>query len=382
MRYRAINDPSRLQALIGSIIEIEADAELSQLLTTLVEQACELVGARYGALGVLSADGESLDEFVTTGIDRSTYDEIGELPVGRGVLGRVIKSHDALRIDDLAHADGGVGFPKGHPPMTTMLGVPVRLEGGEVFGNLYLCDKVDGTVFSQADEDLVATLGLAAGQLIDTARLRSQLRRLTLSDERARIGRDLHDTVIQRLFAVGLSLQRLSNAGLPQEAQERIERAVEDLDDTIREIRSTIFAITSQGSDDGGSMRHQILELANEIDGRLGLDVYVSFRGPVDAVIRGEIANSIKNAARESLTNVVRHAHASRAEVKLFVIGDRIELSVIDNGVGISREGIGGNGLRNLEERASALGGSCSVHLLDGGGTHVLWWIKRPEEKS
>jgi len=168
--YRGIEDPVRLHALIASIIEIESDADLSKLLTTLVEQACELVGARYGALGVLAQDGEHLEEFVTTGIDRSTHDEIGELPVGKGVLGRVISRQEPLRIDDLAHADGRVGFPEGHPPMATMLGVPVRLQDGEVFGNLYLCDKIDGTTFNQSDEDLVDALGLAAGHLIDTAR--------------------------------------------------------------------------------------------------------------------------------------------------------------------------------------------------------------------
>ncbi len=379
MGYRGIEDPVRLHALIASIIEIESDADLSKLLTTLVEQACELVGARYGALGVLAQDGEHLEEFVTTGIDRSTHDEIGELPVGKGVLGRVISRQEPLRIDDLIHADGRVGFPEGHPPMATMLGVPVRLQDGEVFGNLYLCDKIDGTTFNQSDEDLVDALGLAAGHLIDTARMRSQLRNLTLADERARIGRDLHDTVIQRLFVVGLSLQRLQASELPTDALDRIEQAIEDLDDTIREIRSTIFAITAQGSDEPGSIRRDLIALAEEIDGRLGTSVSVSFKGPIDAAVRGDIAQSIRSAARESLTNVVRHARASRAEVMLSVEADRIELRVIDDGIGVTHDRGAGNGIRNLEARAVDHGGGCTISSLAAGGTEVVWWARRTE---
>lgn len=172
MPYHRIADAGRLHTVIESILIIEVDADLATLLTTIVEQAVHLSNAQYGALGVLSADGDALSEFITVGLSEEQRMAIGTLPVGRGLLGEVIDSGEPLRLASIASAERSAGFPNGHPPMETFLGVPVRLEGGEVFGNLYLCDRVDGQPFTDEDEALVDTLGRAAGLIIERARLR------------------------------------------------------------------------------------------------------------------------------------------------------------------------------------------------------------------
>jgi len=376
--YRQIRDPAQLHALIDAILTIEVDAELSELLQALVDQATALIGARFGALGVLASDGEQLAEFITAGIDDPLRRAIGNYPVGKGLLRRVIADPRPIRIDHLSDADDRAGFPPNHPQMDSLLAVPVRLESTKVFGNLYFCDKLDGTPFTESDEGLVETLGLAAGLLIDKVRLRAQLSELTLTEERERMARNLHDTVIQRLFAVGLSLQSLTRASLSEDANDRISRAVDDLDETIREIRTTIFAISRPQSIDSPSIRRQVLALCDEVGGRLGLHVDVSFIGPVEDSLSSDVAEQLLVALREALSNVVRHADAESATVEIAAAGGGITLEVADDGRGpsISRRG-DGQGLRNLSVRASRLGGFCELAPRAGGGSTLVWHVTR-----
>ena len=376
MPYHRIADPTRLQAVIDAILTIEVDADLATLLTTIVEQAAGLVGARYGALGVLSEDGTSLSEFVTVGLTAQQRAAIGRFPVGHGILGTVITHPVPLRAEQIADDPSTVGFPANHPAMVTFLGVPVRLEGGQVFGNLYLCDRVDGAPFDDEDEALVDSLGRAAGLVIDRARLRLVAEEVALSEERQRVARDLHDTVIQRLFAVGLSLQSLSSPSLPAEATDRIDRAIDDLDETIRQIRSTIFAISRPGGPSAPSLRREMLEICDEVSGRLGLDVTAALTGPVDELVARSVGDGVLAVLREALTNVVRHAQASRAEVTLEVSADDLTLTVADDGRGVAPDAIsGGRGLANLAARAQDLGGWFDLSPGADGGTVLRWHI-------
>jgi len=379
--YRGIDDSAKLHALINAILTIEADADLSTLLTAVVEQATALIGARYGALGVLGNDRSHLVEFITVGLSPQERVAIGPFPAGKGLLGRVITDDECLRVDQLStHLDRS-GFPANHPPMETFLGVPVRLGTGTVYGNLYLCEKIDGSLFTESDEALVDTLGRVAGLLIDKAQLRLQLTELTLANERERMARDLHDTVIQRLFAVGLMLQGATNTEIPDPVRRTIERAVDDLDETIREIRTTIFAISRAPDDDSFTVRRRLLELCDEVGSRLGIEVSISFHGPLDAVISENAANHVVLAAREALSNVVRHAEATSAVVEVMASADGLTLRVLDDGCGIDPEVSGkGRGLANLTGRAAELGGWCTVQPGPEGGTAVEWHITRVDE--
>lgn len=164
----------RLDGLVDAMLVVTAGLDLDVTLRTIVHTAIELVDARYGALGV-RGHGHELVEFVYEGIDDDTRDLIGHLPEGRGVLGVLIDDPHPIRVDDIRHHDASVGFPPNHPPMRTFLGVPVRIRD-EVFGNLYLTDKVGGQPFSEDDEVLVQALAAAAGIAIDNARLYEQAR--------------------------------------------------------------------------------------------------------------------------------------------------------------------------------------------------------------
>ncbi|MGE2715098.1 GAF domain-containing protein [Mycolicibacterium litorale] len=164
----------RLDGLVDAMLVVTAGLELDVTLRTIVHTAIQLVDARYGALGV-RGHGHELVEFVYEGIDDDTRELIGHLPEGRGVLGVLIDDPHPIRVDDIRHHGASVGFPPNHPPMRTFLGVPVRIRD-EVFGNLYLTDKVGGQPFSEDDEVLVQALAAAAGIAIDNARLYEQAR--------------------------------------------------------------------------------------------------------------------------------------------------------------------------------------------------------------
>ena len=204
--YRRITDPARLHALLGAVLLIESDLDLEAVLRRIVEEAVALSGARYGALGVLDQRERLLAQFIHVGMGPRALEEIGHLPEGRGILGLLIDEPEPIRLARLGEHPASVGFPPHHPPMTTFLGVPVRIRA-EVFGNLYLTDKADGEEFTELDQDVVETLAVAAGIAIANARLHSRVRELGVAEDRDRIARDLHDTVIQRLFGIGLALQ-------------------------------------------------------------------------------------------------------------------------------------------------------------------------------
>ena len=356
---------------------IESDLDLSVLLRSIISVASELVGARYGALGVLSADGKELSNFITCGLSEEQERRIGDLPKGHGLLGEVIQHAHSRRSENLVTDPDFAGFPANHPIMKTFLGVPVMRGDGKVFGNLYLTDRLDGGPFTDDDEALLESFGRAAGLIVDEAQLRQKLRELTLSEERERLARDLHDTVIQRLFAVGLSLQSTLSADLPTPVADRIDAAVHDLDATIREIRTTIFEITRDRSSSASGFRSRVLTIINEVTTRLQLPVDVAFEGPLDTLVGPGCADQTSKTLRELLTNVVRHSEATRASVSLEVVGDELRVLVSDDGVGFDAATTSGRGLRNLAERARELGGSFEISRQATGGTLVVWAVRR-----
>jgi signal transduction histidine kinase len=165
----------RLRALLDAVVGISTDLDLRSTLQRIVEAACALVGARYGALGVLGDD-QLLSDFITHGIDPETHAKIGDLPRGRGVLGLLITDPQPVRMPDITQHPRSFGFPPNHPPMHSFLGVPVRTRD-QIFGNLYLAEKQGAAEFSDDDEEIVGALAAAAGVAIDNARLFSLAQR-------------------------------------------------------------------------------------------------------------------------------------------------------------------------------------------------------------
>jgi signal transduction histidine kinase len=161
---------SRLRAVFEAGVAVTSELTLDAVLQRLVEVAAELTGARYVALGVIDRSGSQLERFVTHGIDAETHAAIGTLPRGRGILGVLIREATPLRLHDLAEDPRSVGFPAGHPPMRTFLGVPILLRG-VAYGNLYLTEKADGDNFTEDDQELVTLLAAQAAVAIENARL-------------------------------------------------------------------------------------------------------------------------------------------------------------------------------------------------------------------
>jgi signal transduction histidine kinase len=369
---------SQSQRILDAIFAISSDLELPAVLQRIVQVACDQTEAEYGALGVLgapSAEGEILlVEFITEGIDEAGVRRIGNYPHGLGILGHLIHVAEPLRLNDLSAHPQSVGFPDGHPPMRTFLGVPVRIRD-EIFGNLYLTEKRGGGPFTEADETIAVALASAAGVAIENARLHERVQELALLHDRERIARDLHDTVIQRLFATGLGLQGLARLVDDIEVADRIQLAVEDLDATIREIRSVIFEL--QAHERGmHSVRVRVLALAAEMTPTLGFDPRVRFDGPVDTIVGPALAEHLLAALRELLSNVTRHAHATAVGIGVRA-GLEVTLTVEDNGSGVSEAPHDGQGLANLRERARSLGGSFALKPAPGKGTIAAWSVPR-----
>jgi signal transduction histidine kinase len=369
--------PRSLRQLLDAVLTIGGDLDLPSMLDRIIHAAVELVDAQYGALGVLDETGTHLAQFITVGIDRETHERIGDLPHGHGILGLLIVDAKPLRLPDLREHPDSYGFPPNHPPMHSFLGVPILVRD-QVFGNLYLTDKKTAEVFSDVDEELVVGLAAAAGVAIENARLHARLAEMALVDDRERIARDLHDTVIQRLFATGLSLQataRLVQAD-PTAAVDRIETAVDDLDLTVKHIRSAIFGLeTSRVSDEG--LRGRLLGIVREASTSLGFDPTVLFDGPVDSALPAAIGTELVTTLREALSNIVRHARASKVEIEVLV-GDAVVLRVTDDGVGPPVLGTtAGHGLNNMAARAEKLGGTFELQPGATAGTVLEWTVPR-----
>ncbi|GAA3874149.1 GAF domain-containing protein [Saccharothrix violaceirubra] len=520
----------KMQGLLDAVLAVGAGLELDSTLQRIVQAATELVGARYGALGVLGSK-DDLSEFVYVGIDPTTRAKMGHLPEGKGLLGLLIKDPRAIRLHDLTKHDMSVGFPPGHPPMHSFLGVPVRVRD-EVFGNLYMTEKTDGADFTADDEVVLTALAAAAGVAVENARLfeRSRMRerwteasaeinsdllggataedalrlialrarelsaaslslivlvedngsRLRIAagsgargqdlvgdtlvrsgcvvaevldsatpmlvedlegrlgelpvelgpgvavplrvgpavsgvllaarekggvrfgadqvpllasfadqaavalefaenqrarrlvdvlEDRERIARDLHDHVIQRLFATGMSLQGAVGAIVQPHVRERVERAVRELDQTVLEIRTSIFDL--QAAQDLPGLRRRLLDLVAELTEDGSVSATVRMSGTVDNSVSDRIAEHAEAVVREGVTNAVRHARASGVTVTVEAT-DVLTITVADNGIGMPTQ-VARSGLRNLEARAEELGGTLTVDSADG--TRLTWRV-------
>jgi signal transduction histidine kinase len=533
-----LDSQDRLRALLDAVVSIGTDLDLNSALDRIVYAACELSGARYGALGVLRPDGERLASFITHGVTPEQVEAIGPYPEGHGILGLLIDNPEPLRLHEIADHPRSFGFPANHPPMKTFLGVPVRIRD-HVFGNLYLTEKRDGADFTADDEQVVMALAAAAGVVIENARLyadteskrrwheataeitqlllgeytapealhlvarrarevaggqiaavllvdgeelvfeavdgpgmgqcvgqrvpvdhpllngvldqgqnvvienlarmikehgqlepteaieelgravivplpegtrsaggilvvaahrdavlatgdestdliasfanqatlaldRAQAQHdryaLAVLEDRDRIARDLHDLVIQRLFATGLQLQGMHRMVRP-DVQERISRAVEDIDTTIRDLRAAIFELHQQPGARSTSLRADIRDLVGEYTDTLGFRPQLKLRGPLDSVVPTAVRPQILAAIREGLSNVVRHAGADSVEVEVSVGDGAVVARITDDGSGIAADNQRESGLRNLRERAATLGGAVRVSPAHPHGT-------------
>lgn len=521
----------RIRSLLEAVLAIGGDLDLQAVLHRITEVAARLVDAQYAALGVISADGQGLAQFLVVGVDQEMVERIGSLPAGHGVLGQLIRDPRPLRLDNLADHPESFGFPPNHPTMHTFLGVPIRVRDA-VFGNLYLTEKRGGA-FDEDDEAIVLALAAAAGVAIQNARLYSESRqrerwlvassevstallsgedpeqvlalvatraldvtgastafialpvdgqrllievaegrdaeavrgslldrgatrlgavlagaapgvipaaelpgtpstgeglavplggtaqqargvlvvsglaagetalatralgsfaaqaavalelaerrrdaeRFAVFEDRDRIARDLHDLVIQRLFATGMKLEaavRLMD-GHPQESAGRVRQAVDDLDSTIRELRSTIYGLQAP-HESTSSLRALLLQAVDAGAEQLGFAPSLRMEGLLDTAVPAPLAAQLLAALREALSNAARHAAARLVDIRVQVSDDHLVLEVVDDGVGMAGDGRR-SGLANLAARAAQLGGRLDLESAPGRGTRLTWSV-------
>lgn len=353
---------TRLSPLIEEAAAVGGTADLDHLLRTLVSEAREATGARYAALGVLGEYGV-LSDFIYDGITEEQALLIGPPPSGRGVLGTLIHHRHPLLLDVIGHHPDSVGFPEHHPPMSTFLGVPITA-GDESFGNLYLTEKEGG--FTEDDLVAVKALSHIAGSAIQSARLHSRLRQMAVVEDRQRIARDLHDSVIQDLFAVGLGLQALS-VGVDDVVATGLNSAIDTLDSSVATLRRYIFELRETPKP-AESLDERIREVVERMAGAYPTRVELS----VDGVHQGPWVEDALLLTTEALSNALRHGRANLIEVSLRLDEGHQVIEVVDDGVGFDVEEVSsGMGLASMKARADATGGRAEIHSEPGGGTRV-----------
>jgi len=376
--HRVLATQGRLRHLLEANRVVVEHLELEQVLRHIVEAAASLVDARYAALGVIAPDGH-LEQFIHVGISESDAQIIGHLPEGHGLLGAVVEAAAPIRLEHLHSDPRSSGFPAHHPDMDGFLGVPIRVRD-QVYGNLYLTNRLDGP-FTQEDEDLITALAATAGIAIDNARLFAEQAtvsaELGLVEERNRIARDLHDHVIQRLFATGLGLQSLV-ARVPEDLRPRLGEQVDAIDAAIAEIRTAVFTLSSRPA---GTLavRHQILDVVSELSDGFDSAPRLTFSGPVDLLIEGELASDVVAVVREGLSNVARHAYSTQSSVDVSVTDDQVTVTIDDDGRGMPPNMTRSSGTANLATRAATHGGAFELIARKPRGTSLCWSAPLPQ---
>ena len=368
----------QLGALHKATLALTEELDLATVLQLVVDQARTLAGAKYGALGVLDEENIFFDQFITSGITPEQRARLGQPPLGHGLLGVLIKDGEPLHVPDISTDPRGVGFPPNHPPMRSLLGVPIKFKDN-ILGDLYLTDKMTAsgsvTDFSDQDQRLLEMFASQAAIAITNAQLYRQSQELILLQERERFGMDLHDGVIQSIYAVGLMLEdaQYQNEGAAEGVTTNIARAIDGLNDVIRDIRNYILDLRPQRFQ-GHHLPDGLAELAREVRAHSFLNVDVQIDSEDWTRLSHEHTVEILHIAREALTNIRKHSRASQVEITLTRQPQALALAIADNGIGfdpklaINGEG---NGLHNMQERAQALGGKIVITQREAGGISV-----------
>jgi signal transduction histidine kinase len=362
--------------LIEAGMALASELSLDAVLLRIVELAVDLTGARYGALGVLTPDGRSIEEFITVGITAEERAALGDPPTGHGLLGALIREARPLRIPDIGADPRSVGFPPNHPPMKSLLGAPITGRG-KVFGNIYLTDKQDADAFDEEDERMLLVLATQAAVAVENARLYEEtersgreLQRLQVLEERERIGKELHDGVIQSLFAVGMHLQGLATATGDDNISRNLESAVEDIDHAIRDLRNYIFGLRP-GILADRQLDQALKEMATDFAARSGVVTVVDVDADAASRLTSRAADVVQ-IVREALSNVGRHGAATTCRVSVERNATGLMIEVDDDGQGFDVELTrSGMGLQNLQERVGSLGGVFQIESTPGEGTTV-----------
>jgi signal transduction histidine kinase len=353
---------------IAAMVVKAADADsLEQVLENIAGVSRELVGAKYAALGIPDESGHTHRYFKVSGISQEQVAHIEHLPRHIGLLGAIGRERKTLRLDRIQDDPRSAGFVEGHPHMTSLLGVPIQL-GSRLFGILYLSDREDGKPFSQQDQVLIETLAGYAALAIAGSELDEEHRRLALFEERQRISMELHDGVIQSLYAIGMQLDLERSQSGAVEGKD-IDQAVRGLNAVIEDIRRYILNL--KASDQEQKTVYQTLD---EQIHRLHIPqtLTVEINAPESAPpVTAFVFEGICQILHEAASNVIRHADASHILIQAQEIGSEFVLVIQDNGQGfdLAKTNGDGLGLNNIRQRAMMHNGQVEIHSAPGQGT-------------
>lgn len=350
----------------------EAD-DLVTMLKRIANVTRELVGAKYAALGVPDGHG-GLRHFQVSGMSTDEISMIDHPPVGRGLIGAIIHEREVVLLDDMRQDPRSVGFPSGHPDMTRMLGVPVQV-GDQLFGVLYLTDKENGEPFDETDQWMVEVLAGYAALAIAETQLRENQHRVTLLEERQRIGMELHDGIIQSLYALGMHLDliRFSTDSTPQ----KFQPVIDGLNIVIEDIRAYIMNLKVTNS-----KKKTCYELVEDIVTRLYMPPHIRLSIEVPDIyppFAYEELDSLCLMTQEALSNAIRHAQAKSIGVRVQQNEFFFYMTIHDDGCGFDPEAHArqngsshGLGLKNMRERLKQLGGALEIRSKSNMGTSII----------
>jgi len=355
--------------------------EPDEVLSLIAELARELSGADLVVLALPERDGRALVIEYATG--DGADGAIGlVLPREESLSGHVMATGEPVSLADFGRDNRTAREAREELNLGPAVVVPLGT-AGNVRGVLTAGRAPGRQPFAPAAAEMVATFAAQAAVAVELAEHRKESERLSVFEDRDRIARDLHDLVIQRLYATGMSLEGAMPLIARPEVATRLRTAVDAMDETIKDIRATIFALQARTSDKPPSTRARILAVADEMSGPLGFAPSLRLSGPLDDVITRELAEQLLNALREALSNAARHAKAGRVDVTIEAsggngAGGHVVLRVRDDGVGIGGS-VRRSGLRNLSERAQQFGGAMQVEPTAGGGTELEWRVPLPD---
>ncbi|HET9014820.1 MAG TPA: GAF domain-containing protein [Thermomicrobiaceae bacterium] len=379
MQSRIARQNQELLSLAQASVAITGQLDLETVLQTVVEQARDLVGARYGALSLLSEEGW-FEAFLTSGLTDEERARIGPIPVGRGLLGAVIQEARPIRTVDLSKEPGSVGFPPNHPPMRSLLAVPI-LSHGRVLGGLYLTEKLGGQEFDLGDEHRVERFATQAAIAIENARLHRRVQALAISEERDRIAREMHDSLAQVLGYVNTKAQaaeELLRRGEPDRAAAQIGQLAQAAREAYVDVRENILGLRAS-SDPSRPFLDTLREYLERWQDQSGVVATLEAPsiGDADLSLTPLAEIQLLRIIQEALANVRKHAGAGRAAVSIGLVPGAVEVTVSDDGAGFDPETLGRTafprfGLSTMRERAEAVGGTLRITARPGEGTSVL----------
>lgn len=379
---RLARQNQELLALHTAGVDVTSDLTLEVVLQKVCDQARQLVGSQYGALSVVRSDG-SIEAFITSGVSDAKRAMIGHPPVGRGLLGVPLRHGQSLNTSEISDDPRSVGFPPNHPPMHTLLAVPIRGKSSFV-GNLYLTEKSGARRFTGEDEETLKRFAVQAAIAIDNAWLHERVHDLAIQAERQRIAHEMHDGLAQVLGYVNTKAQAVDGflrSGNIDRAREQLGQLAGAAREVYADVREMIVGLRSLSTERGG-MPAALREYARTWSDQTDIETETTIDH--DLHLDAEVELQVLRIAQESLTNVRRHARAESVRILWERDGDRALLRIEDDGTGFdplavrAREGVPRFGLTTMRERAEAINGELTINSHPGGGTALALSVPAP----